>query len=136
MGCLVFAVAAVLFPYDASGRPLAQGTHRQLGLPPCAMQTLTGFPCPSCGMTTSVSLVMHGDLVAASEANWAGLVVTGLAAVAITWLFAVAAGVPPGRFTVEATIKWLAIGGATVALLRWGGLAAVSLRDAAHLSGS
>ena len=31
------------------------GTHRQLGLPSCAVLYFTGFPCPSCGLTTSVA---------------------------------------------------------------------------------
>jgi uncharacterized membrane protein len=31
------------------------GTHRQLGLPPCAFLHFTGFPCPGCGLTTSVA---------------------------------------------------------------------------------
>ncbi|HKQ75875.1 MAG TPA: DUF2752 domain-containing protein [Blastocatellia bacterium] len=31
------------------------GTHRQLGLPPCAFLHFTGIPCPSCGLTTSVA---------------------------------------------------------------------------------
>lgn len=136
LGCLVFFVAALLSPYDAAGRPLAHGTHRQLGLPPCALKTLTGLPCPSCGMTTSISLVMHGDLVAAREANWAGVVVAALGLAATAWLAAVAAGIPPGRCTVEVTIKWLALAGATAALLRWGGLAMATLPHAWRLSGS
>jgi hypothetical protein len=38
-------------------RPSADGfgTHRQLGLPPCAFLHFTGIPCPSCGLTTSVA---------------------------------------------------------------------------------
>jgi hypothetical protein len=38
-------------------RPSADGvgTHRQLGLPPCAFLHFTGVPCPSCGLTTSVA---------------------------------------------------------------------------------
>jgi hypothetical protein len=127
VGCLVFGVAAILSPYDSHGRPLSHGTHRQLGLPPCAMKALTGFPCPSCGMTTSISLVMHGDLAAASEANSAGLIVAGLGLVATVWLAAVAAGIPSGGFTVDETIKWLAVTGAATAMLRWLALAAAWL---------
>ena len=127
LGCLVFAVAAILSPYDTDGRPLSHGTHRQLGLPPCAMKALTGIPCPSCGMTTSLSLVMHGDLAAASEANPAGLIVAGLGLVATVWLAAVAAGMPSGTFTVDETIKWLTVAGTTTAMLRWLTLAAAWL---------
>ena len=35
--------------------PEGFGTHRQLGLPSCAFLSFTGFPCPSCGLTTSVA---------------------------------------------------------------------------------
>jgi hypothetical protein len=91
------------------------------------MKALTGFPCPSCGMTTSISLVMHGDLAAASEANPAGLIVAGLGLVATVWLAAVAAGIPAGTFTVDETIKWLTVAGATTATLRWLALAAAWL---------
>jgi len=127
LGCLVFAVAAILSPFDNDGLPLSHGTHRQLGLPPCAVKMLTGFPCPSCGMTTSISLVMHGDFVAASEANWAGLVVAGLGLITTAWLFSVAAGIPSGIFTVDNVIKWLTITGASTALVRWLALVTGSL---------
>jgi hypothetical protein len=42
-------------------RPSAEGvgTHQQLGLPPCAFLHLTGIPCPSCGLTTSVAHAAH-----------------------------------------------------------------------------
>lgn len=35
------------------------GTHMQLGLGGCAMLTMTGWPCPMCGMTTTFSLMAH-----------------------------------------------------------------------------
>ena len=38
------------------------GTHEQLGLAPCRSMEWLGFPCPGCGVTTSVSLFWHGEL--------------------------------------------------------------------------
>jgi hypothetical protein len=36
------------------------GTHERLGLPPCLFHKVTGFPCFSCGMTTSWAWMAHG----------------------------------------------------------------------------
>jgi hypothetical protein len=36
---------------------------------PCPLRTLTGVPCPICGMTTSVEATVHGHLVSALQAN-------------------------------------------------------------------
>jgi hypothetical protein len=72
----VLTVAVTLDPYAEDGTPLTMATHRQLGLPECNFVTLTGKPCPACGMTTSFALLMHGDPVASARANWVG---TGLA---------------------------------------------------------
>ena len=38
------------------------GTHEQLGLAPCRTMDVIGIPCPGCGVTTSVSLLWHGDI--------------------------------------------------------------------------
>ncbi len=50
-------LAAALLLVARLLRPSAEGvgTHRQLGLPPCAFLHFTGIPCPSCGLTTSVA---------------------------------------------------------------------------------
>ena len=47
----------------------------------CPLRTLTGIPCPLCGMTTSVEATVHLDLPAALAANPAGVpvVLAGLA---------------------------------------------------------
>ncbi len=37
------------------------GTHQQLGLQPCFPMEAWNVPCPGCGVTTSVSLAMHGE---------------------------------------------------------------------------
>jgi len=39
--------------------PLGHGTHTQLGLGQCTFLTLTGYPCPMCGMTTTFALFAH-----------------------------------------------------------------------------
>jgi len=75
-------------------------------------------------MTTSLALLMDGDLGAAWQANWAGVVLAAMAAVAVAWLLAIAlAGIDPGRWSVEWTVERLALGGATVAAVRYVGVA-------------
>src|SRR6185437_2336397 len=61
--CGVFAVAIWLKPYNNDGSPRSMATHRQMGLPPCTFYATCGLPCPSCGMTTSFSLLIHGDAI-------------------------------------------------------------------------
>src|SRR5438094_461820 len=68
----VFGIAAWLNPYDEAGRARRSETHLQIGLPACSFRALTGVPCPSCGMTTSFALLMHGDLANSLRANAVG----------------------------------------------------------------
>jgi len=63
----VLSVAFWLHPGDR-----LHGTHQQLGLPPCAFYVLTGIPCPSCGLTTSFSLMVHGRFLRAFQAHYFG----------------------------------------------------------------
>lgn len=67
-----------------------QGTHQQLGLPPCTFIMLFNVPCPTCGMTTSWSHFMRGDFVASWNANPGGLCLAILSASAGIWGFFVA----------------------------------------------
>ena len=46
---------------------------------PCPLRTLTGVPCPMCGMSTSVEAVLRLDLHGALAANPAGLVAVAVA---------------------------------------------------------
>ena len=63
----VMALAATLEP-----SPKGVGTHRELGLAACGFYERTGYPCPTCGMTTAFSHVAHGDLWAAFAVQPAG----------------------------------------------------------------
>jgi hypothetical protein len=58
---VVMLAAGVLFPFLPG--------HAGL---PCPLRTLTGVPCPMCGMTSSVEATLHGHPVAALAANPAG----------------------------------------------------------------
>lgn len=128
VGCAVFVTACRIDPYDAAGQPRTHGTHRQLGMPPCTLLAMTGFPCPACGMTTAVSLLAHGDPAAAWRANWAGVFVAGLGLAATVWLGLLACGVPRRpAFAAESTILALTLAGAAVALVRYVGVVGVAL---------
>lgn len=54
----VLGLAAWLDP-----NPAGHGTHRQLGLPGCTFLTLTGWPCPLCGGTTTFALMADGRVL-------------------------------------------------------------------------
>lgn len=54
-------------------------THTQLGLPPCGFYTEYGWPCPTCGYTTAVSHVAHGQWLTALATQPGGAMVGFLA---------------------------------------------------------
>jgi hypothetical protein len=85
LGVLVMVGVGLYLTPDPAGH----GTHQQLGLPPCTIYYLTGRPCPSCGLTTSVSAILHGQFGLAWRANPMGfLIVAAATAIAFNSLFA------------------------------------------------
>ncbi len=78
---VLLIVAATLRP-----SPSGSGTHRQLGLPECSFKLLfDGKPCPSCGMTTSWSHLMRGQIISAARANIGGTMLGLLSMVVGPW---------------------------------------------------
>lgn len=71
-------------------------------------------------MTTSVSLLVQGNLLGACRANWAGVFICGFGLVATIWLGLLAVGVPRSPcLSAEKTILALTVAGAAAAIVRY-----------------
>jgi len=110
--------------------PAGFGTHRQLGYGACGFMVRTGFPCPTCGMTTSCSLTVRGRLGAAFRAQPMGPILVLGAVVGATACLAV---VVSGKTWV---INWYRISPLRVVwivgvcyILAWGLTIAMGLID-------
>jgi len=116
----LFAVAVRLDPYEPDGTPRTMATHTQLGLPECNFLRLTGVPCPSCGMTTSFALLVHGDPGASLRANPVGTLLAAFLLGLIPWSLVSAAR---GRWVwVRSAEPWVVravIFFTGLALVRW-----------------
>jgi len=80
----VFVACAVLLFVANHLAPAKEGfgSHQQLGLPPCSLLVIVGYPCPTCGMTTAFSHATRGQLVPAFHAQPAGLFLASATVVA------------------------------------------------------
>jgi hypothetical protein len=65
-----------------------------LGLP-CPLRSITGIPCPFCGMTTAAVSLVKGDWAGAATANPFVFAVAALVAVGIVLLATREAGLVP-----------------------------------------
>lgn len=52
----VLVTSSILRPAEAG-----VGTHTQLGLPACGWMLAAGYPCPTCGMTTSFAAAANAQ---------------------------------------------------------------------------
>lgn len=111
----VFAVARGLEP-----NPRGYGTHTQLGLPPCPFASVTGHPCPSCGMTTSFAWFARGRFGRSWGVNPAGMVMASACAGLVPWLLAGAAlGKTPGFRSLEQPLIGVVVATVAVSLVSW-----------------
>lgn len=113
-GATVLALAAWLTP-----SPAGFGTHTQLGLGSCVMLSLTGLPCPMCGMTTTFAHMAHGHL-------WSALVNQpfGVALFVLTVLGTILGGadLASGRGLWRQVVAWVERREATIAVLLLAGM--------------
>ena len=129
-GALVAAAGIGLLAaaWTLSPDSVGYGTHRQMGLPGCSLMVNTGWPCPSCGMTTAVSATVHGDLGAAMEAQPFGIVLAlGAAVFAVAGLAeAISGRTPRGIFRPRWWYLLIAAGGM---FMGWAVKLAIGLAD-------
>jgi hypothetical protein len=79
------------------------GTHRQLGLLPCGFVTMTGYPCPTCGMTTAFAHAVRGHIGESIRSQPAGF---ALAVVTVVIGSCAAGALVAGRYPA---INWYRI---------------------------
>jgi Protein of unknown function (DUF2752) len=114
----VFALAIWIKPYDEEGA--VRSTYPELGLPPCTFKYLTGQPCPSCGMTHSFVMLMHGDLMNSIRSNVVGTLLAVFCMALIPWsLASVYLQRPLFVLTIERTLTWVIVVFMTLVLVRW-----------------
>ncbi len=101
--------------------PSGTGTHEQLGLPACGFLARTGYPCPTCGMTTAFALIARGRLVSAVLAQPAGaLMAVAVFAAAVGGLYVSLTGRRLDLFWLAWNWRAVLIGALAVVLLAWG----------------
>ena len=110
----VFAIAGWVTP-----SPTGIGTHRQLGYPACLSPLLTGYPCPTCGMTTSFAHAVRGQFLRAFHAQPAGFALFLLMVAACGYCVRVAVTNKGELSLVSRRAGPLALLGAGVIALGW-----------------
>lgn len=70
----LFWLGTTAFALYLSADPRGHGTHQQLGLPPCPSTIVLNRPCPGCGLTTSFTAIVHGQVARSIEAHPLGAI--------------------------------------------------------------
>jgi hypothetical protein len=75
------ALGFIYLPFALFARTQDGFTHG--GGIPCIWRSITGYPCPGCGLTRSLASMSHFDIVSAIRFNPSGLLIVIAAFVAV-----------------------------------------------------
>lgn len=115
-GLALCVVLVVWTDPDARGH----GTHEQLGMAPCSWPDLYGEPCPTCGVTTAASLLLHFQPLAAFTTQPFGMLLTAaLIAFVVTGCVYAARGRSLAARVAFWPWGWITLGACAVLLLSW-----------------
>ena len=117
LACLTpLVIAALLHP-----SPNGFGSHTAIGLAPCQFMKHTGIPCPSCGMTTSWTWFVRGNLAASLYVQPMGTVLALMTA-ACFWaaLYCAATGRPVYRLMRLVPSRYYFVPLLMLAIAAWG----------------
>jgi hypothetical protein len=101
--------------------PDGYGSHTAMGLAPCQFMRTTGLPCPSCGMTTSWTWFVRGNLRASLYVQPMGTVLAVLVGCCF-WaaLYIAVTGRPVYRLLQVIPGRYYFVPLLTFAILAWG----------------
>ena len=86
---LLSLVGLVLLGMVLEPDPRGFGTHEKLGMRPCMPLELWNVPCPGCGVTTSVTHAVRGDLLGSLRVQPFGIVVVLVVLVLSGWALSI-----------------------------------------------
>lgn len=87
---------------------------------PCPLRTLTGVPCPFCGLTTATVAMTHGEWATAAKASPLACLIAILAVGTAPVLVARAFGLaPPPRRASDVSRRRIAKGAIVIVGLSW-----------------